>query len=89
MPPSWECVDSFPSDGATRVYYVIDDYERPRTATTNKCFGHGGMSNVCRMNDLVDVRHQKLIKFNVLSIKKTAVVVVSGTCGAPLRTTEL
>ena len=42
------------------------------------------------MKDLVAVRHMKLMKFNVLSIKKTAVVVVrSSTCGAPLRTTEL
>ena len=89
MPPLLECVDSFPSDGATRPYYVIDNYEQPRTATIDKCFGHGGMSNVCRMNDLVAVRHQKFMKFNVLSIKKTAVVVVGGTWGAPLRTTEL
>ena len=42
------------------------------------------------MNDLVAVCHMKLMKLNVLSIKKTAVVVVrSSTCGAPLRTTEL
>ena len=42
------------------------------------------------MDDLVAVRHMKLMKFNVLSIKKTAVVVVrSSTCCAPLRTTEL
>ena len=43
------------------------------------------------MNDLVAVRHMKLMKCNVLSVKKTAVVVVvrSSTCGAPLRTTEL
>ena len=42
------------------------------------------------MNDLVAVRHMTLMKLNVLSIKKTAVVVVrSSTCGAPLRTTEL
>ena len=48
------------------------------------------MNNVRRMNDLVAVRHMKLIKLNVLSIKKTAVVVVrTSTCGAPLRTTEL
>ena len=68
-PPWREGVDSFPSDDAMRAYYVIDDYERPLTATTDKCFGHGGMSNVCRMNDLVAVRHLKLMKLNVLSIK--------------------
>ena len=48
------------------------------------------MNNVRRMNDLVAVRHMKLMKLNVLSLKKTAVVVVrSSTCDAPLRTTEL
>ena len=57
-------------------------HDRPRTV------GHGGMNNVRRMNDLVAVRHMKLMKLNVLSITKTAVVVVrSSTCGAPLRTT--
>ena len=46
------------------------------------------MNNVRHMNDLVAVRHMKLMKLNVLSITKTAVVVVrSSTCGAPLRTT--
>ena len=48
------------------------------------------MNNVRRMNDLVAVRHMKLMKLNVLSVKKTAVVVVrNSTYGAPLRTTEL
>ena len=43
---------------------------RPRTV------GHGGMNNARRMNDLVAVRHMKLMKLNVLSIKTTAVHVV-------------
>ena len=43
---------------------------------------HGG--NVRRTNDLVAVRHMKLMKLNVLSIKNCC-----RTCGAPLRTTEV
>ena len=44
------------------------------------------MNNVRRMNDLVAVglRHMKLMKLNVLSIKNCC-----STCGAPLRTTEV
>ena len=42
------------------------------------------MNNARRMNDLVAVRHMKLMKLNVLSIKNNC-----STCGAPLRTTEL
>ena len=45
-----------------------------RTAThfhdRQRTVGHGGMNNVRRMNDLVAVRHMKLMKLNVLSIKK-------------------
>ena len=46
-----------------------DDNERPRTATADKCFEHRGMNSVRHMNDLVAVRHLKLMKLNVLSIK--------------------
>ena len=43
---------------------------RPRTTSVNKCFGHCGMNNVRRMNDLVAVRHLKVRKLNVLSIRQ-------------------
>ena len=41
-----------------------------RTATHfhDRTVGHGGKNNVRRMNDLVAVRHMKLMKLNVLSI---------------------
>ena len=47
-----------------RLRMATHFHDRPRTV------GHGGMNNVRRMNDLVAVRHMKLMKLNVLSIKK-------------------
>ena len=41
------------------------------------------------MNDLVAVRHMKLMKLNVLSINNCCRSCKKHTCGAPLRTTEL
>ena len=69
-----------------------DDHERPRTATADKCFEHRGMNNIRHMNDLVAVGPTSPEVDEIeCFIDKTAVAVVggSGTCGTPLRTTEL
>ena len=53
VPPFWQFVDSFPSDGATRVATTTN---RPRTSTTDHAqSGMAPMNNIRCMNDLVEL----------------------------------
>ena len=77
VPPFWAFVDSFPSDGTTRVATTTN---RPRTSTTDHAqSGMAPMNNIRCMNDLVAERHMKFMKLNVLSIKTAVLVVRSST----------
>ena len=89
VPPFWEFVNSFPSDGATRVATTTN---RPHTSTTDHAqSGMAPMNNTYTLYERFSSwTSHEVDEIECFIDKKTAVVVVrSSTCGAPLRTTEL